>query len=300
MGGASALFGYGAGLKKVTAFALMANNGERVRCARCLADFSRLGRSLVLGTMLVAPTVSSGFAQIPQVASRNSAHPTTVVLGFVGGFVKKDDSRHAEVQIVRRLSAEKLPEFHAAVFENRRTTEALEQIIRWLDTDGDGQLSAQEKRDARIILFGHSWGGSAVIRLALDLERRGIPVRLTIQVDSVNKGLSHDCVIPANVVEATAFYQTRGVLHGCRAIRAEDSKRTRITGNYEFEYTEQPAGCRSYSWFNRHVFMTHNAIGCDPRVWSQVEDEIQAQLQSGSAQAAIAEHARENSNGGFQ
>jgi hypothetical protein len=213
--------------------------------------------------------------------SQSSAHPSTVVLGFVGGFVKKDDSRHPEVQIIQRLSEEKLPALQAAVFENRQTTEARKQILRWLDADGDGHLSAQEKQNARIILFGHSWGGSAVIRLAEDLDRRGIPILLTIQVDSVNKGWGHDCVIPANVARATDFYQTRGVLHGCPAIRAEDSHRTQITGNYEYEYTEQPAACRSYSWFNRHFFTTHNAIGCDTRVWSRVEDEIQAQLQTG-------------------
>jgi hypothetical protein len=251
-----------------------------VRCARSLADFSWSGWVAVLGAVLLTLTVCSAFAEIPQIPATGSAHPSTIVLGFVGGFVKKDDSRHAEVQIVRRLSGEKLPAFHAAVFENRQTTEALKQIIRWLDTDGDGHLSAQEKQDARIILFGHSWGGAAVIRLAEDLERRGIPVRLTIQVDSVNKVWGHDCVIPANVAQATDFYQTRG-LHGCRAIRAEDPQRTRITGTYEFEYTEQPAECRSYSWLNRHVFRTHNAMSCDPRVWSQVEDEIQAQLQRG-------------------
>ncbi|HEY3740908.1 MAG TPA: hypothetical protein VGL53_13740 [Bryobacteraceae bacterium] len=231
--------------------------------------------------MLLALTVLPAFAQIPHVALQDSVHSSTVVLGFVGGFVKNDDSRHPEVQIIQRLSEQKRPAFHAAVFENRQTAEALKQVIRWLDTNGDGHLSAQEKQSARIILFGHSWGGSAVITLADDLNRRGIPVLLTIQVDSVNKGWGHDCVIPPNVAEATDFYQTRGVLHGCRAIRAEDSKRTRITGNYEFEYTAQPAGCRSYSWFNRHFFITHNAIGCDARVWSRVEDEIEAQLRGG-------------------
>jgi hypothetical protein len=231
--------------------------------------------------VLLAMTVPAAFGQIPKMPSQDSVHPSTVVLGFVGGFVKNDDKRHSEVQIIQRLSAEKLPALHAAVFENRQTAEALKQITRWLDTDGDGHLSAQEKQKARIILFGHSWGGSAVIRLAEDLDRRGIPVLLTIQVDSVNRGWGHDCVIPANVARATDFYQTRGLVHGCQTIHAEDSQRTQITGSYEFEYTEQPAGCRSYSWFNRHFFMTHNAMGCDPRVWSRVEDEIQAQLQSG-------------------
>ena len=254
-----------------------------IRERRSLADFSRSGQISVLGwAVLLAMTVPSAFAQTPPKPSQDSARSSTVVLGFVGGFVKNDDSRHPEVQIIQRLSQQKLPEFHAAAFENRHTAEAREQIIRWLDTDGDGHLSAQEKQRARIILFGHSWGGSAVISLAEDLDRRGIPVQLTILVDSVNKGWGHDCVIPANVAQATDFYQTRGLLHGCRTIRPEDSHRTKITGTYEFEYTEQPAGCRSFSWFNRHFFITHNAIGCDPHVWSRVEDEIRAQLRSGN------------------
>lgn len=252
-----------------------------MRCARSWADFSWLGLVSALGAVLLTLTAPSAFAQIPQMPSQGSVHPSTVVLGFVGGFVKKDDGRHPEVQIIQRLSEQEQPALHAAVFENRQAVEARKQILRWLDTDGDGKLSAQEKQNARIILYGHSWGGSAVIRLAEDLEKRGIPILLTIQVDSVNKGWGHDCIIPANVAKATDFYQTRGVLHGCRTIHAEDSQRTRITGNYEFEYTEQPTGCRAYSWFNRHFFVTHNAIGCDPHVWSRVEDEIQAQLQSG-------------------
>ena len=271
--------------RKVAASALKANNGRCVRCAWSWADFSRsgrvLGQVLVLGAALLAMTVPAAFAQTPQRPAQGSPHPSTVVVGFVGGFVKKDDSRHPEVQIIQRLTKEKLPAVHAVVFENRQTSEALNQVLRWLDTDGDGHLSAQEKQKARIILFGHSWGGAAVIRLADELEKRGIPVLLTIQVDSISRGWGDDCVIPANVRRATDFYQTRGVLHGCRAIRAEDSRRTQITGNYEFEYTEQPAGCRSYSWFNRHFFITHNAIGCDARVWSRVEDEIRDQLQSG-------------------
>jgi hypothetical protein len=268
--------------EKVASFAVKANNEGCVWGGKSLADLSRARRVSVAGwVVLLAMTAPPAFAQVPKIASLGSTRSSTVVLGFVGGFVKNDDSRHPEVQIIRRLSEEKDPPFHAAVFENRQTAEALQQVLRWLDTDGDGHLSAQEKRDARIILFGHSWGGSAVITLAGDLERRGIPVLLTIQVDSINKGWGHDCVIPANVARATGFYQTRGPVHGCRTIQAEDSRRTQITGSYEFEYTEQPAGCRSYSWFNRHFFVTHNAMGCDPHVWSRVEDEIQAQLQSG-------------------
>jgi len=62
--------------------------------------------------------------------------------------------------------------------------------------------------------------------------------------------------------------------------RAADPGSTQIIGNSEFEYTIQPAGCRSYSWFNRHVFKTRNAMECDPRVWARVEAEIGSQLRN--------------------
>jgi len=229
-------------------------------------------------TSLAAAPATPAHAQTP--SSPGPASPMIILVGFVGGFVRSNDDRHPEVQIVQRLSEEDGPKLHAMVFENRHRAKAREKILRWLGTDGDGHLSAQERQDARIILFGHSWGGSAAIKLARDLDRRGIPVLLTIQVDSVNKGWGDDCVIPDNVGQAVNFYQTRGPVHGCRAIRAADPHRTRILGNYRFEYSAQPARCHSYPWFDRHFFKTHNAMGCDPVVWAQVEDEIRERLRS--------------------
>lgn len=210
------------------------------------------------------------------------ASPNVIVVGFVGGFVHNDDDRHPEVQIIQRISEPDRPKFHAVAVENRRRVKARKEILRWLDTNGDGHLSAQEKQNARIVLLGHSWGGSAVIKLARDLDRRGIPVLLTIQVDSVNKGWGggDDCVIPGNVVQAVNFYQTRGLVHGCRSIRARDPLRTEVVGDYRFEYSKQPGPCRLYSWFNRHFFKMHNAMGCDPVVWAQVEDEVRTRLRS--------------------
>jgi pimeloyl-ACP methyl ester carboxylesterase len=200
-----------------------------------------------------------------------------MVFGFVGGFVRSDDDRHLEVQMIKRLATER-PGVRAMVFENRHRARAREEILHRLDRDGDGRLSDEEKRSAQIILVGHSWGGSAAIRLAEELNASGIPVLLTIQLDSVNRVTGDDCLIPANVAQALNFYQTRGLVHGCRAVRPMDASRTKILGNREFEYTAQPAGCSSYSWFNRHVLMTHNAMDCDPLVWSEVETEIRTHV----------------------
>lgn len=230
-----------------------------------------------LSALAVAPAASAD-AQTPSASS--TATPNIIVVGFVGGFVRNDDDRHPEVQIVQRLSEGNGANFHAATFENRRRAKARREVLRWLDTDGDGHLSAQEKQNARIVLIGHSWGGSAVNKLARDLDRQGIPVLLTIQVDSVNKGWGYDdCIVPDNVAEAANFYQTRGLIHGCRTIRAADPRRTQILGSFDFEYSAQPARCRSYPWFDRHFFKTHNAIDCDPVVWAKVEDDVRTGLQ---------------------
>ena len=218
-------------------------------------------------------------AQAGATASDHIGSPAIIVVGFVGGFVRPDDDRHLEVQMIQRLAKDN-PGVHAVVFENRHTAEAHKEILHWLKADNDGRLSDQEKRSAQIILVGHSWGGSAVIRLANELNESRIPVLLTIQLDSVNKGRGNDCVIPPNVAQALNFYQTHGLVHGCRTVQPVDASRTKILGNFGFEYTAQPSGCSSYSWFNRHVLMAHNAMDCDPRVWSQVESEIQTQVRN--------------------
>ena len=191
--------------------------------------------------------ILSANAQTGTAPSGGTASPAVMVYGFVGGFVRSDDGRHLEVQMIQRLAKDSA-EIRAAVFENRHRAMARQEILHRLDIDGDGRLSESEKRSARIILVGHSWGGSAAIRLAEELNASGIPVLLTIQLDSVNRVTGDDCVIPANVAQALNFYQTRGLVHGCRMVRPMDANRTKILGNLEFEYAAQPAGCSTYSW----------------------------------------------------
>jgi len=113
------------------------------------------------------------------------------------------------------------------------------------------------------VLFGHSWGASAVVALSRKLERKGIRVMLTIQVDSVAKPFQNDREIPANVLEAANFYQTRGMIHGRSRIISADPSRTTILGNFRWEYKEEPADCRDFSWYSRFLpgaILRSNAI----------------------------------------
>jgi pimeloyl-ACP methyl ester carboxylesterase len=66
------------------------------------------------------------------------------------------------------------------VFANHDGKKALRQILRLLDANGDGILTATEKEQARIIIYGHSWGGAQAVTLARQLGRQGIRVLLTV------------------------------------------------------------------------------------------------------------------------
>ncbi|HSZ63705.1 MAG TPA: hypothetical protein VK828_18035 [Terriglobales bacterium] len=214
---------------------------------------------------------------------QNDSSPALVV-GFVGGFVHSDDLRHSEVQITRQIHAIYGDRVRVLIYENRRSAEARRMILNWLKREANDspitpETSAdREARSARIILFGHSWGASAVVALARSLQRDGVPVSLTIQVDSIEKNGDDDSLIPANVVEAVNFYQTGGILHGRTKIKAADPSRTKILGNFRFTYEKEPAECRAYPWYDRLLFKGHTAIECDPHVWSQVEELIRTRL----------------------
>ena len=213
------------------------------------------------------------------VVSANS--PTispVVVIGFVGGFVNRDNLVHSPVQLAAHLRADYPSGLYAEVFENRRREKAHQEILRVLDANHDATLSAEEKHNARIIIYGMSWGASETVTLAKELEKDGIPVLLTIQVDSISKIHENDAVIPANVAEAINFYQANGFLHGQSKIRAADAARTRIIGNLRFHYQASPLKCDQYPWYDRVFAKSHTEIECDPNVWKQVETLIRSKL----------------------
>ena len=214
-------------------------------------------------------------------AAPNSA----IVIGFVGGFVHRDDSRHAEVQLAEKLRTGYSGRAHVSIFENHRGDDAYNAVMKWLDSDGNGGLSDSEKKQARIILYGHSWGASAVVELARELQKQRIPVLLTIQIDSITKRGQDDHVIPANVERAVNFYQAGGMLRGLPEIVPADPMRTQILGDFRLNYKKQPQPCSTYPWFARHFLKGHIAIECDPNVWSRVETLIGEYLLPAQSQA---------------
>ena len=77
---------------------------------------------------------------------------------------------------------------------------------------------------------------------------------------------NNDAVIPANVARAANFYQPHGLLHGQAKIRAADPARTRILGNFRFEYKAASYSCEKYPWYDRFFVKAHTQIECDERV----------------------------------
>jgi pimeloyl-ACP methyl ester carboxylesterase len=210
-----------------------------------------------------------------------------ILVGFAGGFVRHDNLHHGPVQLAHRLQPDLPPGASIQIFENRHRKAAYNAILRRLDANHDGVLSAAEKSQARIILFGHSWGASAVVMLARELNRAGIPVLLTVQVDSIAKPWQSDAVIPENVAAAANFYQPNGLLHGRARITAADDSKTQILGNYRFDYQKTPVQCLGASWFQRFFAPTHAQSQCDPRLWSQVEGLMRQRMQPEPATVAV-------------
>jgi len=225
----------------------------------------------------VRQNFSSNEAAVAKTSGEHAKTPT-IVIGFVGGFVRRDNAVHSPVQIAVRLRSAHLSGVHVEVFENRRRQDAYRKILQLLDTAHTGMLSAAEKRGARIIIYGMSWGGSETLALARELKTQKIPVLLTIQVDSVAKPGQNDEVIPANVAEAANFYQTNGLLHGRPQIRAEEQGRTRILGNFRYDYKANSLRCEGYPWYDRVFTKYHTEIECDPAVWNRVEQMIREKL----------------------
>lgn len=221
------------------------------------------------------------------VAPAPTARPV-IVIGLVGGWIHTDNHFDHIVQLAEGLNRDYGSGVHAEIFENHQRVQARERILQLLDVDHDGTLAPGERQNARIVLYGESWGASETIELARELEERGIPVLLTIQVDSVAKPGENDGLTPANVAEAVNFYQPHGILHGRQEIRAEDSSRTQVIGNFRFDYQDRAVPVRGASWFARTFFKSHVSIENDPAVWTRIENLIRSKLPALAAKRAFA------------
>ncbi|MFZ1010659.1 MAG: hypothetical protein WAN65_27720 [Candidatus Sulfotelmatobacter sp.] len=232
--------------------------------------------AMIIPVTILSSTIPAFSQPVDSVAlrSQSTSAPSSIVIGFVGGFVSHDNLRHGPVRLAQRIQRSTPKDTYVAVFENRRRKNAYDTVMRLLDIDHDGNLSADEKTRARIIVFGHSWGAAAAVLLARDLQKAGVPVLLTVQVDSVAKVWQNDSIIPGNVAEAVNFYQPHGILHGRAKITAADPAKTEILGNYRIDYKKNPVACTDESRVERFFTPGHMQSECDPHLWSLIENML--------------------------
>jgi hypothetical protein len=243
------------------------------------ARLLRLQARPILIAALVVSLAAPLLAADGAVIARPQAGTPCIVVGFVGGFVRHNNPNQGPVQLAQRIQSTVAKNTYVQVFENRRRKTAYKTILNLLDLNHDGVLSEDEKARARIILFGHSWGASAVVLLARELHRAGIPVLLTAQVDSVAKPWQDDRVIPENVAAAVNFYQPHGLIHGRQQIAAADALKTQVLGNFRFDYRAEPVKCERTSWFDRTFTPSHMQSDCDIHLWTQIEHLVHQRLQ---------------------
>lgn len=198
--------------------------------------------------------------QIPRPAPRDSV----LVLGFLGGFERWNDPHRGIRKVALNLRSRGFPNVYVETIENHRRKLAVRLI--------KAAIGSSSQLRIRIILYGQSWGGAAVIRTARELENLGIDVALTVQVDSV--GLS-DGVVPANVHYAANLFQHDPFsITGRSEIRAENPKRTRILENTQFYYLFRPYSTLNNSdasWARRTFGGSHAKMELDDAIWQHVE-----------------------------
>src|SRR2546426_489342 len=199
------------------------------------------------------------------------AHNHFLILGFMGG----RDSWNADNNLRRlamKLRSANNPLLHVETVENTKRDLAIRLIGNAFDRNRDGRLDEQERASVRLILYGQSFGGAAVVNLARQLKKMNVPVLLTVQIDSVG---GRDKVIPPNVAYAANLFQRNGLLiRGEPQIVPEDPVKTTIIGNFEFDYIQKKIDVSQVPWHKRIFRVAHNQIEHDPEVWAKVEELI--------------------------
>lgn len=235
--------------------------------------------------VLAAFCLASGIVVAPARAQRyrdfTTPRPLPPNSYLIVGFMGMVERWNSETRPVRKLAldlrAKGFPNVYVETVENKHGGLALRLIRDALDRKGDAKLDEQELASARIILYGHSLGAAAVVNLARELKSLGVPVLLTIQVDSVG---FDDRTIPENVARAANFYQhTSPLLRGRAKIRAADPQATLILGNFKYDYSHKQVDLSQISFFERTFGGAHTRMEFDPDVWAAVEHLILQEIE---------------------
>jgi hypothetical protein len=205
-----------------------------------------------------------------------------LIIGFMGGIEPWDGDQLPVRKMALDLRSMSLPNVYVETVENRHRKVALKLIRNAMNFDAQKKKNGQPPVSVGLILYGHSLGGDAVVKLARELKKMGVPVRLTVQIDSVGMD---DRTIPSNVARAVNFYQRNGpLIRGRSEIRAEDTQKTAILGNFKYDYKDKEIDDSALPWPARVAGGAHAKMECDPEVWARVKQLVLHEMQSQPAQ----------------
>lgn len=152
-----------------------------------------------------------------------------VFLGFVGALEPPGNKSSGVVQLRDLLNGPQFSDVCAKVYSPYVWTEGRDWLLSHFP-EHSGAITEEELAQApKVVLVGHSMGGWAMLSVARELRARGIPVELTVQVDSV--GIT-DYTVPRNV-KAGAIFHAHDVLMflTTKNVRLEDPTKTRLVAN---------------------------------------------------------------------
>jgi pimeloyl-ACP methyl ester carboxylesterase len=208
-----------------------------------------------------------------------------LVVGFLGGWEEWDNPKRSVRKLALSLRDRNLPGVFVETAGNHDRAAVLKLIRKAMDQNRNRKLDAEEKKSVQIILYGQSFGGAACVKLARELDQLGIPVRLTVQVDSIGRD---DDWIPPNVSRALNLYQRDpGPFQGEPEIKAVDPSRTTILGNFRFFYFFRNVDMSDYPRIAQRVGLAHWKMDNDPVVWKQVELAILAEIAAWEASRLV-------------
>ncbi len=206
-----------------------------------------------------------------------------LILGFMGGREPWNDDKHCVRRLALKLRSMNLPDVHIETVENEKRSLAIELVKNAFDRNHDGKLDPTECASAKLILYGQSFGGAAVVKFARQLKQIGVPVLLSVQVDSVGLG---DSIIPSNVVRAANLFQRNGwFIRGEREILAEDPTKTNIIGNFKYDYSHSKIDISTVSWMKKSFRIAHTRMEHDGEAWGKVEELVLASINGGGRRA---------------
>jgi len=195
-----------------------------------------------------------------------------LILGFMGGREPWNNNDRNVRKLALKLRSMNDPDISVETVENQKRSLAIELITKAFDRNHDDRLDEQERAAIRVILYGQSFGGAAVVKLARQLQKMDVPVALMVQIDSVGRD---DKMIPPNVARAANLFQRNGwFVRGEPEIRAEDPARTTIIGKFKYDYGHKRIDVSRVPFMKKAFRIAHTRMEYDPDVWTKVEELI--------------------------